>query len=84
MKTTIIKRAIVIRGRKTSVSLEDGFWAGVKEIAAERNKTLSELVAGIAEERSCGNLSSCLRVMVLEHFKARCLPSRSGQPRSPS
>ncbi len=77
METTIIKRSIVIRGHKTSVSLEDAFWAGVKEIAAERNKTLSDFVAGIAEQRSCGNLSSCLRLTVLEHYRARAPRARS-------
>ncbi len=70
MKTTIVKRSIVLRGHKTSVSLEDAFWAGVKEIAAERNQTLSELVAGISEKTGSGNLSSALRVTVLEHYKA--------------
>ena len=33
MKSSIIKRSIVIEGHKTSVSLEDAFWRGLKEIA---------------------------------------------------
>ena len=47
MKSPVIKRSIVIAGHKTSVSLEDAFWRGLKEIAIGRNKTLSDLVAEI-------------------------------------
>ena len=35
MKSPVIKRSIVITGRQTSVSLEDAFWEGLKEIADE-------------------------------------------------
>ena len=34
MKSSVIKRSIVIAGHKTSVSLENGFWDGLKVIAA--------------------------------------------------
>ena len=43
MKSPVIKRSIVIAGHKTSVSLEDAFWKGLKEIADDRNVTLSDL-----------------------------------------
>ena len=46
MKSPVVKRSIVIAGHKTSVSLEDAFWASLKDIAGTRNMTLSELVAG--------------------------------------
>ena len=45
MKSPVVKRSIVIAGHKTSVSLEDAFWKGLKEIAGTRDMTLSELVA---------------------------------------
>jgi predicted DNA-binding ribbon-helix-helix protein len=51
MKTLIAKRSIVAAGHKTSVSLEDAFWEGLKEIARGRNITLSELVAAIDSGR---------------------------------
>ncbi len=79
MQTTIVKRSIVLRGHKTSVSLEDAFWAGIKQIAAERQQTLSALVTGIAEERSCGSVSSALRVTLLEHYQAHA--GRQGEQR---
>jgi predicted DNA-binding ribbon-helix-helix protein len=55
MKSLVIKRSIVIAGHKTSVSLEDAFWKGWKDIAGSRDMTLSELVAAIDSERRHGN-----------------------------
>ncbi len=69
MKSPVIKRSIVIAGHKTSVSLEDAFWKGLKEIALGRDLTLSELVAVIDSERRHGNLSSAIRLFVLEHYR---------------
>ena len=73
MKSPVVKRSIVVNGHKTSVSLEEAFWIGVKDISAERNKTLSELVGEIDSQRQQGNLSSALRLFVLDHFKTRAL-----------
>ena len=58
MKSPVVKRSIVIAGHKTSVSLEDAFWKGLKEIAGERDMTLSELVASIDSDRRHGNLTT--------------------------
>jgi predicted DNA-binding ribbon-helix-helix protein len=71
MKSPVVKRSIVIAGHKTSVSLEDAFWKGLKEIAAERNLTLSELVASIDSDRQHGNLSSGIRLFVLDHYRSQ-------------
>jgi predicted DNA-binding ribbon-helix-helix protein len=71
MKSPVIKRSIVIAGHKTSVSLEDAFWRGLKEIALSRRVTLSDLVAAIDGERQLGNLSSAIRLFVLDHYQAR-------------
>jgi predicted DNA-binding ribbon-helix-helix protein len=70
MKSPVVKRSIVIAGHKTSVSLEDAFWEALKQIASERNATLSEVVASIDSSRSQGNLSSAIRLFVLDHFRA--------------
>jgi predicted DNA-binding ribbon-helix-helix protein len=69
MKSPVVKRSIVIAGHKTSVSLEDAFWASLKDIAGTRNMTLSELVASIDADRRQGNLSSAIRLYVLDHFR---------------
>ena len=70
MKSPVVKRSIVIAGHKTSVSLEDAFWKGLKEIASGREKTLSDLVASIDTDRRHGNLSSAIRLFVLDHYRA--------------
>jgi predicted DNA-binding ribbon-helix-helix protein len=70
MKSPVVKRSIVIAGHKTSVSLEDAFWTGLKDIAVARNMTLSDLVAAIDTERRHGNLSSAIRLFVLNHYQA--------------
>ena len=69
MKSQIVKRSIVIAGHKTSVSLEDAFWKALKDIAAGRDMTLSELVGAIDAERRHGNLSSAVRLFVLDYYR---------------
>jgi predicted DNA-binding ribbon-helix-helix protein len=71
MKSPVVKRSIVVAGHKTSVSLEEAFWNGMKEISGLRNMTLSELVGEIDNNRQQGNLSSAIRLFVLDHFKSR-------------
>jgi predicted DNA-binding ribbon-helix-helix protein len=69
MKSPVVKRSIVIAGHKTSVSLEDAFWAGLKEIAHGKDMTLSEMVASIDGGRGDGNLSSAIRLFVLDYYR---------------
>ncbi len=70
MNSPVVKRSIVIAGHKTSVSLEDAFWQCLKQIAGDRGTTLSDLVAGIDTDRHQGNLSSAIRLFVLDHYRA--------------
>jgi predicted DNA-binding ribbon-helix-helix protein len=69
MKSAILKRSIFLDGHKTSVSLEDAFWSELKEIAHLQRVTLSKLVAGIEGTHKQRNLSSAIRVFVLEHVQ---------------
>ena len=69
MKSPVVKRSIVIAGHKTSVSLEDAFWTGLKDIAVARQLSLSDLVASIDTGRRHGNLSSALRLFVLDFYR---------------
>ena len=71
MKSTVPKRSIVLAGHKTSISLEDAFWRALKDIAGSRRTTLSDLISSIDHERERGNLSSALRLFVLNHYQAR-------------
>jgi predicted DNA-binding ribbon-helix-helix protein len=71
MKSAVIKRSIVLDGHKTSVSLENEFWDGLREIAGRENTTLAMLVGQIDHERDSCNLSSAIRVFVFNNFRAR-------------
>jgi predicted DNA-binding ribbon-helix-helix protein len=69
MKSSVVKRSIVIDGHKTSVSLEDPFWNDLRYIAHTQRVTLSELVTKIDNARKQSNLSSAIRLFVLQHFQ---------------
>ena len=79
MKSSVVKRSIVIDGHKTSVSLEDAFWSDLKEIAHAQGATLSTLVAAIDKARQRANLSSAIRLFVLEYFRSQGQARASGE-----
>jgi len=70
LSAEIQKRSITLAGHKTSLSLEEAFWVALKEAAAERKLSLNALVAEIDRNRH-GNLSSAVRVYLLERAKER-------------
>jgi predicted DNA-binding ribbon-helix-helix protein len=76
MKSSVVKRSIVLAGHKTSVSLEQAFWDGLKDIAVGRRQTLSDLIGRIDAERQHGNLSSAVRLFVLNHYQLRSSTER--------
>jgi predicted DNA-binding ribbon-helix-helix protein len=69
MKSSIIKHSVVIGGHKTSVSLEQPFWSAVRELAESRAMTISDLLREIDQNRRNANLSSAVRVFVLENVR---------------
>ena len=75
MKSPVVKRSIVIAGHKTSVSLEAGFWKALREIADARQMTLSDMVAAIDSGRQHANLSSAIRLFVLDHYRSEAKKS---------
>ena len=78
---SVVKRSIIIAGHRTSVSLEDAFWKGLKESAGVRRMTLQRLVASIDAERGRSrNLSSAIRLFVLDFYRQQ-IPLRK-RPRS--
>ncbi len=66
----VVKRSLVVAGHRTSVSLEDAFWRRLQGIAAGRGLSVNALVAVIDASRGAANLSSALRVYVLETASA--------------
>jgi len=70
MKAAIIKRSVKVRGRKTSVSLEDEFWEALQEIAERERLPVWKIVQAIDLDRQNANLSSAIRVYVLKQFRS--------------
>ena len=67
----VVKRSLQIAGHRTSISLEEPFWIELKDFAAERGLSLAALVAEIDGARGEANLSSAIRVALLERLRAR-------------
>jgi len=69
MHSTVKKRSLVLHGHKTSISLEDEFWAALIDIAAEKRLPVPLLVEQIDAEHDHLNLSSAVRVFVFRHYR---------------
>ncbi len=80
MRSTIAKRSVVIGGHKTSISLEEPFWQAVRDITDKRKVTVSELLRDIDRTRDNANLSSAVRVYVLDQFRRQAEAAQSRQP----
>ena len=72
MKSPVVKRSVVLAGHKTSVSLENAFWQGLKEIATSRRITLSDLIPA----------STVTASTVISRRLYGCLCSVTTKPRS--
>lgn len=68
-KSLLTKRSIYIRSRKSSVHVELPFWASLREIADTEGAKLTELVEHIDQSRNTPNLSSAIRLFVLEYYR---------------
>jgi predicted DNA-binding ribbon-helix-helix protein len=74
-KSPLRKRSIRLDGHKTSVTLEDAFWGAFKEIAAAQGTSVERLIATInseRRERQHTNLSSAIRLFVLDYYRNDC------------
>jgi predicted DNA-binding ribbon-helix-helix protein len=71
MKSLIVKRSVTVGGHRTSITLEDAFWDALRMIADARNLSLAALLSEINHGRQATNLSSHIRLFVLEHFRSQ-------------
>ncbi len=73
-----LKRSVTIAGHRTSLSLEAPFWEALKQLAEAEGVSLAALIERVDRERSLApspyNLSSTLRVYVLERMRAAAEP----------
>lgn len=86
--STILKRSLVVKGHKTSVSLEEAFWRRFKNIAEVRGVPLTDLIAEIDDNRTgasalpIGNLSSSVRVFVLDYLEGLLVDKLMDEPKA--
>ena len=80
MTEGVVKRSVSISGHRTSISLEQPFWDALREIAGERAMSVQALVGQIDAGRGGQNLSSAIRVFVLETVRSGS--SRLAEPGS--
>lgn len=67
----VIKRTVYVDGRKTQITLEDSFWTTLKEIAQTQGVMVSQVVTEIEKSRQGGNLSSAVRIFVLDRVRSK-------------
>ena len=69
LASKILKQSIMLGRHKTSISLEAAFWDSLKEIAARERVSIAALVTRIDADRQHANLSSAVRLYVLDHYR---------------
>jgi predicted DNA-binding ribbon-helix-helix protein len=79
----IVKRSVSIAGHRTSISLEEPFWASLREIADRDKISVQALIGRIDAERGEQNLSSAIRVFVLTDLRQRLTTSSSNGTAAP-
>ena len=78
-QSALVKRSVVIKGHKTSISLEDIFWAALRHIALDQNTTISEIVARIDAKRNGSTRSSAIRQYIMADMQDRALGRVDGR-----
>ncbi len=63
------KRSVIIMNKRTSVCLEDSFWLSLHAIVQMERTTIEAFIEGVKQEHDPRNLSSSLRVAILEYFQ---------------
>jgi predicted DNA-binding ribbon-helix-helix protein len=76
--SSVKKRSVAVGNRKTSISLENEFWEAINHIAQLRQMSLGNIVGLIEKGHREANLSSAIRVFVLEYYRSQSDAERSG------
>lgn len=71
LHSAVRKRSVVINGRRTSVSLEDRFWDSLRTITKAEGLTIEAFISRINDARDTKNLSSGIRIAILEYVQQK-------------
>ena len=63
------KHTVLINGHNTSVFVEDDFWIELKKLVTKKKVSLSELISSIDQNKKKSNLSSAIRLYILNHLR---------------
>lgn len=69
LENDVLKRSVVIGGRRTSISMENDFWVAFKGICKAQGVSINQLIEQIDARRRTGNLSSAIRLYVLAWYQ---------------
>lgn len=75
------KRSVIVSKKRTSVSLEDSFWFSLQAIVQMENTTIEKFIERVQGHRQTPNLSSNLRIAILEYFQRIAAGSLGGRGR---
>jgi predicted DNA-binding ribbon-helix-helix protein len=84
MSAGVVKRSVAVAGHRTSISLEEPFWDALREIAGRRGLSVQALIGEIDAGREVQNLSSAIRVFVLETFRGAGAGQAAREPTRPA
>ena len=70
LKSHLVIRNVVVRGRRTSVRLEPAMWDALQEIVSLQGRTVNQLVTEIDRHRREASLTSAIRVYIVEFYRA--------------
>ena len=65
------KRTVKIDGHITSVFLETEFWEEILKLSKKENTTPDKIISKIDKNKSTSNLSSAIRLYVLNNLKGQ-------------
>ena len=68
---SVKKRSVIINGHATSSALENAFWLELRASAKSRNIEVNQLVSDIDAARPGANLSSAIRIFILESLQQK-------------
>ena len=65
------KRTVKIDGHITSVFLETEFWEEILKLSKKENTSPDKIISKIDKMKNTSNLSSAIRLYVLNHLKGQ-------------
>ena len=76
--SSLIIRNVRVRGKRTSVRLEQAMWDALLEISGREDRTIDEICTRVSENRRETGFTASLRVYILDYFRDALRASEKG------